>query len=143
MRKAFSMMELVFVIVVMGILASVAIPKFSATRVDAQIAKGRSEIASIRSSIVSERQSRLIKGDSAWITALSGASANLFDGNDTNHALLMYGISSDTSAGHWSGSDPDYTFKVGNDDCGFHYDKSNGKFDLNSSQPAICDKLVK
>jgi general secretion pathway protein G len=143
MRKAFSMIELVFVIVVMGILAAVAIPKFSSTRVDAQIAKGRSDIASIRSSIVSERQSRLIKGDSDWISALSGASSDLFDGNDTNHTLLMYGISPDTSAGHWSGNDPDYTFKVGNDDCGFHYDKSNGKFDLNSSQPAICDKLIK
>jgi general secretion pathway protein G len=137
------MIELVFVIVILGILAAIAVPKFASTRIDAQITKGRSDIASIRSSIVSERQSRLIQGDSAWITALSGASANLFDGNDTNHTLLMYGISSDTSSGHWSGSDPDYTFKVGDDSCGFHYNSSNGKFDLNASQPTICDNLVK
>lgn len=36
MRKAFSMLELVFVIAILGILASIAIPKFSLTRGDAQ-----------------------------------------------------------------------------------------------------------
>ena len=55
----------------------------------------------------------------------------------------MYGIVPSTSSGHWSGSDPDYVYKVGNDSCGYHFNNSNGKFDLNSSQPAICDNLVK
>lgn len=36
MRSAFSMLELVFVIVILGILASIAIPKFSLTRSEAQ-----------------------------------------------------------------------------------------------------------
>lgn len=36
MRNAFSMLELVFVIVILGILASIAIPKFSLTRSEAQ-----------------------------------------------------------------------------------------------------------
>ena len=58
-RKAFTMIELVFVIVVIGILAAIAIPKFAATRDDAQIAKGRSDVAAIRAAIVSERQGRL------------------------------------------------------------------------------------
>ena len=139
-KEAFTMLEVVFVVVILGILAAIAIPKFAATRVDAQISKGRADISSIRSAIVTERQSRLIKGDSSWISSLSNTS--LFDGNDSNHVLLMYGITSSTSSGHWSGTDPDYTFKVGDDNCGFHYDSSTGKFDLNSSQPAICDKLV-
>ena len=40
MRKnAFTMIELIFVIVILGILASVAIPKLSATRTDAEISK--------------------------------------------------------------------------------------------------------
>jgi len=37
MKKAFTMIELVFVIVILGILASVAIPKLAATRDDAKI----------------------------------------------------------------------------------------------------------
>ena len=37
MRKSFTMIELIFVIVILGILAAVAIPKFGATRDDAII----------------------------------------------------------------------------------------------------------
>jgi len=39
MKNAFTMVELVFVIVILGILAAVAIPRFSATRDDAQVSK--------------------------------------------------------------------------------------------------------
>ncbi len=46
-RSGFTMIELVFVIVILGILASVAIPKLAATRDDAQIAKSTSEVSSL------------------------------------------------------------------------------------------------
>ncbi len=46
-RSGFTMIELVFVIVILGILASVAIPKLAATRDDANIAKATSEISSL------------------------------------------------------------------------------------------------
>ena len=71
-RKAFTMIELVFVIVVIGILSAIAIPKFAATRDDAIITKGRTTVAAMRSAIATERQKRILRGDfspidSAWV----------------------------------------------------------------------------
>lgn len=45
MKKGFTMIELIFVIVILGILASVAIPRLSATRTDAEIS---SAVANVR-----------------------------------------------------------------------------------------------
>jgi len=44
-KKAFTMIELIFVIVIMGILASVAIPRLAGTRDDVKIATSLSELA--------------------------------------------------------------------------------------------------
>lgn len=44
MKKAFTMIELVFIIVILGILASVAIPRLSSTRLDAELVKYQTDI---------------------------------------------------------------------------------------------------
>ncbi len=67
-RAGFTMIELVFVIVVIGILASIAIPKFAATRDDAIIAKARSTVATIRTGMATLRQKNILKGDFTNIT---------------------------------------------------------------------------
>ena len=51
LQGAFSLIELVFVIAVVGILAAIAIPKLSATRTDAQYAAINKDIQAIISSI--------------------------------------------------------------------------------------------
>ena len=52
-KNAFTMIELIFVIVILGILAAVAIPKLAATRTDAEVSKLGSNIAAIESEIPS------------------------------------------------------------------------------------------
>jgi len=51
MKKAFTMVELIFVIVIIGILVAVAVPKLAATRDDALIVKNSEYIVGIMSEI--------------------------------------------------------------------------------------------
>ena len=44
MKKGFTMIELIFVIVILGVLASVAIPRLAATRDDAEVAKAAANL---------------------------------------------------------------------------------------------------
>jgi general secretion pathway protein G len=149
-RNAFTMIELVFVIVVIGILAAIAIPKFAATRDDAQMAKGRSDVAAIRAAIVSERQGRLMRGESTYITTLDHDAATpsnngdiLFDNNGTaTSTLLQYGIASGDTNGHWRKTAANtYMFKILNADTQFDYNITGGLFTCTAGVGS-CDALT-
>ena len=146
MRRAFTLIELIFVIVVLGILASVALPKFTETKEMADLGKGRSDVATIRSAIINERQRRILTGDNSWISSLSENSATLFTGDGDNE-LLKYGIIAQDASGHWQTTDDaapyiHYTFKVGDVTCAMTYDPNDGSFDLDEDQDDTCDGLV-
>ncbi len=84
-RTAFTMIELLFVITVIGILSAIAIPKFAMTRNDAIITKAKSTVAALRSAIATERQKNILKGQ---FTDINGSTAK---------GLLEYGLPSDWS----------------------------------------------
>lgn len=129
-KNAFTMIELIFVIVVLGILSAIAIPKFAATRVDAQITKGRADVSSIRSGIITERQARLITGDPLYISGKNlNTAGGLFGG------VLTYPITSSTADGHWSTTGTDsnatatYNYRINATDVLFTYTRGpNGIF---------------
>ncbi|MDD3598096.1 MAG: type II secretion system protein [Sulfuricurvum sp.] len=143
------MIELIFVIVVLGILAAIAIPKFAATRDDAQVAKGRSDVAAIRAAIVSERQVRLLKGESAYISSLDAsvspdmAGMTLFDNNGTaGNGLLQYGIATAEGNGHWMKTNANqYSYTIMGNPVAFTYTQASGTFDCNHDE-AACKLLT-
>lgn len=124
MRRAFSMIELVFVIVVLGIIATIAIPKFAATRTDAKVASARATVSAVRSGIVSERQTRLLRGDSSYIADLgSGFSA-----------VLSY------PAKDWTKNGDTYSVAIDSTTCSFDYNSTTGLF-LPTTTAGVCSDL--
>ncbi|WP_309495806.1 type II secretion system protein [Sulfurovum sp.] len=120
-KKAFTMIELVFVIVVIGILAAIAVPKMAATRDDATITKAIATIGSVRSAIVTERQKRILRGDfTNPITTLHSADGvfDIFnvDADGNRGRVLEYPVLDCTaqgkSKGCWSVNGTTYTYTM-------------------------------
>jgi general secretion pathway protein G len=149
-REAFTMLELVFVVAVKGILAAVAIPKFAVNRDDAVIAKAKSTVAAIRSSIATERQKSILRGVFDPITSLSSATGYgvaMFDGinGDSSNPVLEYPLMSCADANAhecWYTADNiTYSFKMpvsGSAD----FNLTSSRFVCNSSPESENCKLL-
>ncbi len=90
MRNAFTMVELIFVIVIIGILAVIAIPKLSATRDDAKVVTELNNITNcvqdIASSYTSSQQE---DNNSANCNLVKCAVINLGNLNDGNVTINL------------------------------------------------------
>ena len=130
MRRGFTMLELVFVIVILGILSSIAGVKIFATRDDALIARARSDVASIRSGIINRYSSNMMRGSFGYPAQLekSGSSVPFDD--------VIQGGAKD-----WTKSGNNYTFKLGSKTVLLTYDSRNGTFDCPHSQ-SLCKALT-
>jgi len=122
-QKAFTLLELTFVIVIIGILSAIAIPKFAATRDDAVVTKAIATVSSVRNAVATERQQRVLRGEFGLITDLAfvnGQDKPIFDFFDTNNTtgneVLEYPLRSckDANArGCWiSNANNTYTYRM-------------------------------
>lgn len=97
-QRAFSMFELIFVIVIIGILMSVALPRLMTTRDDAMIVKAKTTIAAVRGAMARERQKRILEGNATSIKRVDSGKADQpnklifdkFDGSITTSEVLEY-----------------------------------------------------
>ncbi len=155
-KKAFTMIELVFVIVVIGILSAIAIPKFAATRDDAVITSAIATIGSVRSALAAERQKRILRGDfTTPITAVDGtvdATANdvaifdFFDNVDTDR-VLEYSLrtcATATTRGCWIGlANNEYRFRMPHNVNNVDFNISSSRFECKLPNSADCKLLTK
>ena len=100
MKKGFTMIELIFVIVILGILASVAIPRLAATRTDAEIA---ATVANLRT----------LLNDVASYYAVKGEFGTTVKWNEITNVPLEHANRPAAA----SGKDNDGILKVGDQDC--------------------------
>ena len=150
-RKAFTMIELVFVIVVLGILSSIAISKMAVTRDDAIIAKGRSQVAAIRNAIILAKNKKMMEGVAGAslypvsldsVAGIAAVDTGIFDVDTSGTRLLDYPIYSKDADGHWRETAANiYSFKVLKADVDFTYTQADGKFDCDHTN-ANCKLLT-
>jgi len=143
---AFTMIELIFVIVVLGVLAAVAIPKLAASRDDAVLVKGKSQVSAIRSGIAMQKSKRLLEGSKPFIPRTldaNGSTSDLFHGVP-NANILEYGLPNGTKDGNWekistASSSPvniEYDFHLEGTTVRFTYYSGTSVFDCNKTAGA-------
>jgi len=127
MKKSFTMLELVFVIVIIGILATIALPKLWVTRDDALIAKARTQVGSIRASILNTYSTNILAGLNECPELESGDSNYVFE-----NILKPYPIKSNQKEINWtlesnSSSETNYSITINGLSTKFVYKKNSMK----------------
>lgn len=131
MKKAFTIIELIFVIVALGILAMVALPRLAGSREDAQIARVKAEIAAIRSAIQTYRGANLLKQNGRGYP-------------DDLKATTIEEITNGTKLGiHWSVNREGNQLTVtiaGRPPVTFDYNSDTGRLTCQNTDP-LCRKI--
>ena len=136
MKKAFTMVELIFVIVILGILAMVALPRLAGSKKDAEITRVKAEIAAIRSAIQTYRGANLLSQKPG-----SGYPDDL-------KAETIEKITNGTKLGsNWSVSEDGKTLTLTIAGAGqpatFTYDNTKGSLTCSGDSSTLCGKIEK
>jgi prepilin-type N-terminal cleavage/methylation domain-containing protein len=167
MKKSFTLIELIFVLVIIGLLASFAVPKFMQTRVSASATSAASVVSSVRTAIEAKHGEWIINDDLDTTDGytpqgypqklddakLNSANEDLFNGT-SKLKLLKKGIKSCLKNDCWYKKSEDndknlsdYIYKFNDKDyVQLEYNGSNGMFecvDSNSKTKEECESFIK
>ena len=144
MKRAFTFLELIFVIVIIGILAGIALPRLFTGIDDAKLSKAKTQIATVRAGISSAYSKNIMSGEMDKCPALEKDTTDesLFE------AVINPPIKRNSKDIAWDiDSDSDdkttYKLKIGSKETTFTYEKNASKncpFTCNSSDE-LCKEL--
>jgi general secretion pathway protein G len=155
-REGFSLIELIFVIVIIGILSSFIVPKLTATSSDALKAKTKSQIATIRSAISLNYSNSIMTNSASYPSSLDDVStADVNTKQQLFANILDYPITStplnQAKSGKWAKvsktADADsntietYRVWIGDSSIDFIYYQQNGRFDCDHNTE-LCEALT-
>jgi general secretion pathway protein G len=137
MKQSFTLLELIFVIVVIGILAGVALPRLFTGVDDAIKAKVKTEVSTIRAAIASKYTKKILSGDNNCPNLEDDKSDYLFEG------VLSEPIPKKDNMIKWDGNGTDYNVTYENKTIYFNYiedpDNKGCLFECNSSKSTADD----
>ncbi|CAD7286640.1 hypothetical protein LMG7974_00010 [Campylobacter majalis] len=134
-RHGFTMIELVFVIVIVGVLASIAASKLNFGRSDAELVNARTQIAAINSAITLKYNEKVLTGKPAYPNTLDGDDGLLFSG-----VLTIGGIREGNSKRGWVKlQDNKYKFSLDGQSTTYTYYPESGLFVCDDSY--LCNQL--
>ena len=119
MKKAFTVLELIFVIVIIGILAGLAIPRLFPVIDTAKVKKLESQVSGIRAAISNAYSKNIISGNNVCPNLEKNTSDNTLFEN-----ILTYSIYKNKSDIKWDGNGSDYNATIGKMVVTFKYDNN-------------------
>lgn len=153
MKKSFTLLEVIFVVVLIAIIATIAFPKLFLNITNASYVKIQSDISLIRSAIIQNRNQNIINGKGEdYIAYLDDASINstnerLFVGLQ-NSVLLQQPILSTSNSkkeiGRWIKT-TNYHYQVYINDLEsiqFVYNSEKGSFDCDFDEE-LCQEMMR
>ncbi|MDP2832652.1 MAG: type II secretion system protein [Pseudomonadota bacterium] len=98
LQKGFTMIELVMVIVILGILAAVALPRFYDLQKDARLSKGQALLGSVRSASAITHSAALVQNLTGGTVAMEGVNITLINAYPTANAAGIIAAANITAA---------------------------------------------
>lgn len=138
MKKSFTLIELIFVIVALGILVSIVLPKFSEISKQSYISQAKSTYAAVQGGIQNLKTKNVLTGKNPYPASL--------DNGGIFGAVLSKPVKAGRNPGEWEAlGNNTYKFHVGDSDyIIFTYNSTTGKFECDSSTstiPNICNNF--